>query len=110
MTEDVLKDFTKSDYLSFKDQNPIEGIYKGVRVEDDPFHKGDQRLNYTIEVDGKNRPLTSKSKRLAGAVIKAKVKEGDHIRIERIGLGFDTDFNVEKVESKEDIKKLKKEV
>lgn len=81
--------------MSFSEQNPIVGIYKGVVVEDDPFLPGSKRLMLTIEVDGVERKIGSKSKRLARELI--NVEPEQKISITRSGQMMETKYKVEVV-------------
>ncbi len=95
----ALEDFIGSGsgaFLKFDESGePIEGIYKGCEMEDDPFKPGEPRMVYSLEVDGQPRTLASGSKRLAKALLKKNPKVGDYIKITRSGSGFDTDYEVE---------------
>jgi hypothetical protein len=99
---DDLEKFVSGDYVSFKTTPTIRGIYKQSYVEDDPFAKtkGDKRMVYILEIEGEDKKLTSKSKRLANQMLKLKLQPGELIEIERIGVSFDTDYRVERVDSK----------
>jgi hypothetical protein len=90
----TLEEFAAGNYLSFKYKNPIEGKYLGYVVEDDPFKKGETRVRFSLVVDGEEKNLSSKSKRLVKAIMKANVKEGDTISIQRFGEAFETNFEV----------------
>jgi hypothetical protein len=94
---DDLNNFVSGNYLSWKDKDTIEGVYVGFRVEKDPFGKkdSDKRAVYTLNIDGEEKQLGSKSKRLARAILDANPKFGDKIRIVRGGAGFDTVYGVE---------------
>lgn len=98
MPETNLEDFIAGNYLSFKFTNPIQGKYHGVIIEDDPFKKGEKRFNVTMEVEGEEKHLTSKSKRLAKCLLAIGVKKGDLISCLRVGSGFETNFEVKKIE------------
>lgn len=98
---DPIKEFLGSGgNLSFgqaEDNHPVEGVYLGCRVEDDPFTPGKFRMIYDLEVNGEPKELTSGSKRLAKEVLAKNPNPGDFIRITRI-LGatqYDTTFTVE---------------
>ena len=97
---DDLQKFLTGDYLSFKVTPIIRGAYKQSYVEDDPFAKkpGEKRVVYILEVNGEDKKLTSKSKRLASAIFGLKLNAGELIEIERIGVSFDTEYRVERVE------------
>ena len=99
-----LKDFAKSDsaFLTFGEQNPIVGIYKGTIVEDDPFMPGSKRLLITLGIDGTEKKLGSKSKRLARALV--DIKEGQKISITRSGQMMETRYKVEVVGEEEKAK------
>ena len=93
---DDLQGYIQGEYLRFDENGEIAGIYKGHTIEDDPFgkEKGEKRVAYTIEVDGEDKKLTSKSKRLAGRVIRKGLKGGENITIKRRGVGFETDYEI----------------
>lgn len=96
-TFEDLEGYTSGNYIKLENEKPITAIFRGFAIEDDPFAKkaGEKRVAYFLEIAGEGKTLTSKSKRLANKIMELKPKDGDTITIERIGLGFDTDFNVE---------------
>jgi hypothetical protein len=74
------------------------GVQK-IEANDPKF--GDEEgkvVEYTLEVDGKTRKLTTNSKRLLFAVQGASIEEGDSAVIARKGTGFDTTWSVEKAD------------
>ncbi len=90
-----LENFASGGWLKFKD-NIIEGAYVSFRIEDDPFgKKGEKRAVYTLNVDGQEQKLSSKSKRLANKFLEIEPKFGDKLRITRSGKGFDTKYELE---------------
>ncbi len=99
---DPIKEFlgNTGGFLSFgqgDDNHPVEGVYVGCNIEDDPFNPGRQRISYDIEVDGETKSLVSGSKRLATAMLEANPEPGILLRITKI-LGttqYDTTFTVE---------------
>jgi hypothetical protein len=94
-----LEDFAKSGtagYIKFDESGePIEGVYLGFELEDDNFNPGEKRPVYNIEIDHDKKALGSSSKRLARAMLAARPKVGDFIRITRTGDGYDTNYAVE---------------
>lgn len=84
----------KSNFINFE-EGGVEGIYKGVSQEEDPFTAGEIRLVYVIEIEGEEKKLSSRSKRLAKEFLKKNPKVGDFIRITRSGEGFKTDYELE---------------
>ena len=97
----VLKEFVDDNpYLKLNDDNNlIEGIYMGVVADVIQSREGDERpvMRYSIEVKQKVKELSSSSKRLAEAMLKAKPRVGEFIRITRIPgeSQYDTQFTVE---------------
>lgn len=85
-------------YIKFDDSNePIEGLYVGYFIEDDPFNPGRQRVNYQIEIDQQERILASGSKRLAKEIAEKQPTPGSFIKITRVPgeTQYDTTFTVE---------------
>lgn len=79
------------------ENHPIEGIYVGCNIEDDPFNPGRQRMVYEIEIADETKSLVSGSKRLAQQMLDVNPEPGVFIKITRI-LGatqYDTTFKVE---------------
>jgi hypothetical protein len=96
MASDDLQDFVSGKYIKFDTNDPvIKGVYKGHAVEDDPFNKDEKRVVYTLEIDGEEKLLPSKSKRLASRIMEKSLKVGEEITIKRHGAGFDIDYEVE---------------
>lgn len=91
-----------SQFLKFTPENDftIEGIFRGLKVEDDQFNPGQKRLVIDIEVDGEIRKLGTGSKRLAKKLLSAKVTPGTHFKILRFGEGFETNYEVRVVKEK----------
>lgn len=87
---------SNSPYLRFDaDGTPIIGVWLGYEWEEDNFNPGQKRPVYLIEVNQEKKMLSSSSRRLAQAVLKANPKTGDFIKVTRVGEGFDTNYEVE---------------
>lgn len=93
---DILAGFLgNSGFLKFEDTGePLEGIYRGCKLEPDPFGEG-ERIAYTLDVNGEPKVLGSGSKRLAKEVLRVNPKNGTYVKIYRIGSGFDTTYKME---------------
>jgi len=77
-----------SPFIRFEDGEPVVGIYKGAKAVEDTFNKGEQTMEYTLDVDGIDKTFKSRSVKLARLI--SKFKEGDRLEIVKTGTGFDT--------------------
>jgi len=83
----------KSPYVKFEDGEPITGIYKGAKLVEDTFNKGEETMEYTLDVDGVKKTFKSRSVKLASQI--KDHKEGTELQIVKTGIGFDTNWYVE---------------
>ena len=78
----------KSSFVRFEDGEPVKGIYKGSKLVDDRFNKGEKTMEYSIEIDGLVKTFNSKSIKLARQL--KPVKEGEEIELVKTGEGLST--------------------
>lgn len=90
----VAKANRNSAFIKFEDGEPVVGTLKGTKCIDDPFNKGEQTMEYTLEVDGIAKTFKSKSSKLARLLLKFKV--GDEVEIVKTGTGLKTLWYVDK--------------
>ena len=81
-----------SPYIKFEDGEPVTGIYKGAKLVEDTFNKGEQTMEYTLEVDKVSKTFKSRSVKLASQI--KEHKDGDEIEVVKTGIGFDTNWYV----------------
>ena len=82
-----------SPYVKFEDGEPITGIYKGAKLVEDTFNKGEETMEYTLDVDGVEKTFKSRSVKLAGQI--KDHKEGTKLQVVKTGIGFETNWYVE---------------
>jgi len=84
-----------SKYISLKSGDSVEG--KLIDAESTTGNFGPQ-VNYTIEVGGVEKTLSSGSKRLLRGIRSAGIEEGDYLRISAEGEGLERTYEVEKID------------
>ena len=78
----------QSPYIKFEDGEPVTGIYKGAKLVEDTFNKGEQTMEYTLDVEGVEKTFKSRSVKLANLV--KNYEKGDKVEVVKTGIGFDT--------------------
>lgn len=68
-----------SPYIRLKAEESVTGIYKGWKVVADSFNPDKQKVQYIIEVDGKNKYFNSGSTKIA--LIFDGIAEGESVTI-----------------------------
>ena len=109
MADDLKSFIGESIFIKFSDVNPIEGTYLGYNIEDDQFNPGTKKLVVAMSIDGKEKRFSSKSTRLARALLDIEV--GQKISVERTGQLMKTNYTIKVLEDEdkknEDKKKVK---
>ena len=93
--DDIIKKSEEdSQYITIGDGESFEGKLLSVEAATGSF--GPQN-NYTFEIDGKEKVFSTGSIRLLRALKRAKVKEGDTMRISAEGDGTKRQYSVDKL-------------
>jgi hypothetical protein len=87
-----------SPFLKFEDGEPVEGVFRGAKIIDDPFKVGEQTMEYTLDVDGVKKTFKSKSTKLARLFHKFAV--GDEVQVVKTGESFKTLWYVDSPDKK----------
>ena len=85
----------KSPFIKFIDGEPVKGVFKGVKLVDDPFTAGQKTMEYTLECDEISKTFKSKSVKLA-SLIKG-IKVGSDVQVVKTGTGMKTLWYVEEI-------------
>jgi hypothetical protein len=80
------------DCIRFEAGKVIEGILKNARLIPSPWKEGERVVEIRIEVEGKEKTLTSSSRNLKEAF--KDLVEGTHVKIEMVMKGGKKLYNV----------------
>jgi len=84
----------KSKFLTIDENESIEGQFISIEKTEGQFG---ETYHYTLLVSGEEKILNKKSFRLLEAMKKAKIVEGDNIKITALGEGFKRTYSVKKI-------------
>ena len=79
--------------IQFGDGDTITGIYKGYTIVPDAFNPGKEKVQYTIEIDGKAKFWKNGNGKIAMQFNDAKI--GSEVSIMAIGEGMKRRYTVE---------------
>jgi hypothetical protein len=86
--DDFLKEAqSNSPFIKFIEGEPVTGKFIKAEIIEDKFNKGDNTMQYTLEVDGEAKTFTSKSVKLASQMKKYMDKE---VELVKTGESFKT--------------------